>query len=220
MAKMNLNFIFIGLISILVLLSCKDTSTGTKQVEETAIGEKGYIASYVKENSSIMIQKTTDSNVDFQEDAYWTYNGFSFTPEKNIQMTAIGGLIAETGTYLFELYSGYPSAQEPDTLLVDNITIGSVNEFQYKEIEPIFLAAGGYYVLWYKSDSYASVYDLGLGHNQSNSMNIISKPLTYNEITLNWNFEYYDSPRILVGPGEWDGGILRGLVDFKYQIVE
>lgn len=212
---MKISFISIGLITTLLLLSCKSTPSGT----EIAIGEDGFLAAYIKENPSIIVQKTTESDVYHQEDVEITYTGYTFSTQKDITVTEIGALVAKKGTYKFELYAGSPNSSEPEILYQDSLTIDNVDEFQYMETEPILLTAAGNYVLWYENENYESVYDLGLGFNQPDTTNMIFKPLFFNEVILYWNFSDFVAPGRYY-TGEWNDGILRGLVDFKYQIME
>lgn len=223
---MKLKFFLFVFITFLMLLSCSDTPTDSEHedddiefTDETTIGEDGYIGAFIQENSEFIIQKTTESEVSYPQNVNWANTGYNFSPEKNIKITAIGGMVAETGTYKFELYSGFPFSTEPVILFADSITISSTDEFQYLEVDPISLTAGGYYVLWYKNESYDSVYDLGLGYNQPDDANIFPKPFTFNEVTIDWAFYEFSSPS-QSGGGEWHQGLLRGLVDFKYQIIE
>jgi hypothetical protein len=204
--------------AILLFVSC------TKKNSDPA-EQPGILGSYLKANPEIIIQKTTQSMIGYQ-DGYATYRGYQFKPSKDMKITEIGGRIAQNGTYKIIISNtdgGWTKDNGWTEILTDSITITNTGVFQYKKItQNIILKAGKNYVIRYFNKSHDSVFDAGLGSQPG----IIELPLIIDDIEID-NIYYSYELKITGGYLTMEqglanslGGILRGLVDFKYELVQ
>ena len=169
-------FYFLLLIS---LLSCG------KDDVIPASPKQGLLEEYFNDNPKIIIQKTTDSNVVY-EGGVATYRGYVFSPIVDINLTAIGGRIAEKGTYKYEVFKlNEYWVSINDTLLMESINVQDINNFQYINLKKeIHLSPKERYLIRYFNENHNSVYDAGLGTSHSDAVNYIQFPLTLKEIEI------------------------------------
>lgn len=184
----------------------------------------GLLGTYLSQNPKINIVKTTQSKVVYDPTAQ-TDRGYMFSPLKSLTMTAIGGRIALKGKFSFQLFHLQPDQNYVDISFVnglgslifsDSVVIDDITKFVYKEINPITLQSGEKYLLRYFNKSHESVYDAGLGYGQTDASNIIKFPLIIDKVQVMATYYTYKGPYGET-EGEFDLGILRGLVDFKYK---
>jgi hypothetical protein len=220
------------LLAIVLLASCiKDDSTtddnNNEDNNDTIPKTLGLIENFLLSRPSVVVQRCQLSDIGY-DGQHATYRGYIFKPGKNIKITKIGGRIAATGTYPVEIYqlsSSEFSFLKTDTMLVDSISISDISVFQYKDLTtPVILQANQRYVIRYFSEGHFAVYDAGLGYYQSDEINDLAFPLKYlyNAIEGSY-FTYHDlfhGEYVMLSEGEFRYGIIRGLVDFKYEVVE
>ena len=210
----NLLYLFL----IIFFVSCKkDNSDPVPQ-------DPGLLEGYIIENPSITVQKTTESLITY-EDAYATNRGYHFTPLKNIKITAIGGRIAEKGMFTIKIRNidnGWSKGEGWVDVLVDSISITSTSKFQYKPVDKeVILTSGHKYLISYFNKSHNSLFDL----KTSASPGYIEMPLIIKDIQI--EREYYSYEQKIIGGYMTVQetftnalGILRGLADLKYEVVE
>jgi hypothetical protein len=186
--------------------------------------DPGLLEGYIIENPSITVQKTTESLIPY-EDAYATSRGYHFTPLKNIKITAIGGRIAEKGMFTIKIRNidnGWSKGEGWVDVLVDSIKITSTSKFQYKPVDKeVILTSGHKYLISYFNKSHNSLYDL----KNSSEPGFIEMPLIIKDVQI--EREYYSYDQIIIGGYMTVQetftnalGILRGLADLKYEVVE
>lgn len=201
----------------IVVISC--TKKNSDPVEQVP----GIIESYLKDNPEIIVQKTTASVIPFR-DGYATYRGYHFKPLKDIKITEVGGRIAEKGTYKIKISNidtGWSKGNGWTDILTDSININNTGVFQFKKVsQDIILKADKNYVIYYFNLSHNSVYDAGLGYQPVS----IVLPLKIDEVEIERIYYSYEQ-KITGGYLTMEegftnslGGILRGLVDFKYEV--
>lgn len=209
---------FFYLMAIVLIASCKkdnlDSTSGS-----------GFIEDFLNINPKIAVGKTSESNVIYQGGVA-TYRGYIFKPLHGMKISAIGGRIAEFGTFKIEIYHINNSyLWGKDTLMIDSVNINNINKFQYKNINhDLILIANERYLIRYFNKSHNSVYDAGLGYSQSNLLNIIRFPLKINDIEIEIPYYTYEissnAEYFTITEETWNYGILRGLVDFKYELTK
>jgi hypothetical protein len=209
--KKLLNLMLIALL----LFSC------TKDESDPEDQNPGLIGTFLKENSDIVIQKTTESTIGYR-DGFATKRGYHFIPLKNIKITHVGGKVARNGTYkiyIFNIDGGWSKHDSWTEVLFDSISITNTDNFKYKQVEKdITLTANKNYVICYFNPDHTYVYDAKLGTR--------SFPLVFDDIEI--PRVYYSYERMIVTnensimeEGFTNGlGVLRGLVDFKYELIE
>jgi len=208
----------LSLIVIVLIVSC------TKKSSDPVQQDPGMLEGYLKENPGITVQKTTSSLISYRN-GYATSRGYHFKPLKDIKITDIGGKIAEKGTFKIKISNidtGWSKDNGWTDILTDSITITDISSFQYKTVsKEIILNADKNYVISYFNLSHNSVYDAGSGLQNE----YIGMPLKINDIEIERIYWTYDM--ILDGvyqsmeQGFTNGlGLFRGLVDFKYELVQ
>jgi hypothetical protein len=205
--------------SLLFIISCgKDEVNPIEQ-------NSGILKDYLDENPNITILKTEESSIPYGG-GFATYRGFIFIPMDNIKVTAVGGMIAKQGSYVFELYKlDEYGVDKVDTILTQNISIRDVNKFEYYSVsKQINLSKNERYLIRYFNESHKSVYDAGLGYFQPDMENLITFPVSMEDILIAIPYYSYhwknNNEYLLHHEGSFDRGIFRGLVDFKYELVE
>jgi hypothetical protein len=210
------NFLYLFL--IIFFVSCKKDNT------DPVPQEPGLLEGYIKENPSITVQKTTESAIPY-EDGYATNRGYHFTPLKNIKITAIGGRIAEKGMFTIKIRNidnGWSKGEGWIDVLVDSINITSTSKFMYKTVDKdVILSTGHKYLISYFNKSHNSLYDA----KNSADPGYIGMPLIIQDVQI--EREYYSYEQHIIGGYMTMQetftnalGILRGLVDMKYEVVE
>ena len=210
---------YLFLVPIIFLISCEKDSV------EPNGKNVGFVANYLKNNPGISIIKTTESNIVYVGGVS-TYRGYIFTPSADLNIIAIGGRIAEPGTYKFEIYKmddWWLSTM--DTLLADNITITDVRSFQYKNTSgKIFLSKNQRYLVRYFNESHNSVYDAGTGWSSTDTKNYIPFPVKMDDIEIEVPYYTYHTKHNggywSYQSGTFNSGILRGLIDFRYELAK
>ena len=208
------NYFFI--ILVIFLISCE---------KDDVEPEFGFLGNYLKNNPEISILKTSESDVVYARDAA-TYRGYVFRPLVDLKLNSFGGRIAEHGVYKFEIFKLDKWSVSPiDTLLMASIKISNINSFQYKNInKEILLLANERYLIRYFNVNHNSVYDAGLGIWQSDIMNEIRFPLIIDDIEIEIPYYTYHAKHNdkywLFQEGTFNYGILRGLIDFKYELAK
>lgn len=213
------------LIALVLIISCNkesnDSTDDNNGIPE--VNDYGVLGTYLTEKR-LVIQKATLSQIEYDH-IRTTYRGYIFTPEKDMKITEIGGRIAETGKYRFEIYRLDPEVyfSKIETILVDSVTITDISIFQYKKlVDGPLLESNQKYIFRYFNQDHNSVYDAGLGRYQDDDYNNIKFPLKIKDITIESSYYTYNItingeifPAI---EGEFWLGIIRGLVDFKYEL--
>jgi hypothetical protein len=207
------------LIPIIFLISC------AKDDVNPSIKNIGFLDDYLKKNPDITILKTTESNIVYTGGVA-TYRGYIFKPLEDLKLNAIGGRIAKQGIYKFEILKldgGWYSTC--DTLFMDSINITNISSFQYKNVDKdIILFGNERYIFRYFNENHNSVYDAGLGFSQSDTINYIKFPLAIEDVEIEIPYytyqKLYDGEYRMYQGGTFNLGILRGLIDFKYEIAE
>jgi len=205
---------FFYFIILVLIASCKKEDANSNL-------SSGLLEGFLNSNPKIAIQKTTYSNVSYDE-YYSTFRGYAFVPLHNIKISAIGAKIAGYGTFKIEILDWNNMM---DTLLTDSIKITNTSIFQFKNINhELMLNANKTYIIRYFNINHNFVYDAGLGYGQSDTINIIKFPLTINDIKILSPYytytSYYNGNYYNIGEGLWNSGIFRGLVDFKYELTK
>ena len=207
------------LLLIIVLISCD------KDDVKPNIKESGFLENYLTNNPRISVLKTTDSHVVYTGGVA-THRGYVFKPLADLKVTSFGGRIAEPGVYNFELFklnAWWVSVN--DTLLLDSINITNTSSFQYKRIDKeILLLKNEKYLIRYFNETHNSVYDAGIGWSPTDTTNYIRFPLVVDDVEIEipyytyhtkFNGQYWQTQA-----GTFNYGILRGLIDFKYELVK
>jgi len=207
---------FLYYVGIVIIASCKKEDSNSNLDLN-----RGLLEGYLYSNPKIIVQKTTYSSISYDQ-YYSTYRGYVFSPSQDIKISAIGGRIAGFGTFKIEIYRGWTS--DRDTLLIDSININKTSIFQYKNINrELILKANEEYLIRYFNINHNFVFDAGLGYG-SDATNILQFPLIIKDIKiLSPYYMYlnlYNGNYYTIDEGIWFGGILRGLVDFKYELTK
>ena len=210
---------FFYLISLFLLASCNKEEVAPVRVAPV---KPGILENFIKADPTITLQKTTQSAYHFENAA--TYRGYVFKPLSNIRITAIGGKIAEKGNYKIEIFSSESGNWKSDTLLVENIQITDTQKFQYKELgKGLELAAHKSYIIRYFNESHNSVYDAVLPRTYQSATNPFS-PIKIGDIEVEKQYYTYhyknNGEYYVVSEGVFSNSLFRGLVDFKYDLME
>lgn len=208
---------FFYFMAIVLIASCKKDD-----LDSTS--SYGSLEGFLNNNPKIILRKTSESNVPYKG-GFATYRGYIFRPLYGMRISAIGGKIAELGTFKIEIYHINNNLWgRRDTLLIDSVNINNTNKFQFKNINhDLILLANEQYLIRYFNKNHNSVYDAGLGYSQPDPLNNIKFPLIINDLEIeipyytyetSYNGKYYTTTE-----GTWNEGIMRGLVDFKYELT-
>lgn len=206
------------LLLLISIVSCKKGDT------DQPAQNPGLIEGYLKENPSITVQKTNMSTVPYN-DSYATSRGYHFNPLKDVKITEIGGRIAEKGIFKIKISNidnGWSKGDGWVDVLIDSINITSTAIFQYKAVnKEVILLSGHKYLISYFNINHNSVYDAGTGSLSG----YVQMPLTIKDIEI--EREYYSYDQNIIGgyrtieEGFTNGlGLIRGLVDFKYELAK
>lgn len=211
------------LLLIFLLISC-----GKNESEEIIPEPEsyGFIEGFIKADPNVILEKTTESDWTFNPNAE-THRGYMFIPKKDIRITEIGGKIAQTGIYDLELFLLDDNANflKSDTLLSFAISITDINNFQYKKVsENIVLLSGKRYLIRYYNKTHDSVYDIIIP--ETYPYDAYSHPLKTEDLEVEqmyYTYLIYNPDGILIDGTE--GGIkgrniMRGLPDFRYELIE
>ena len=202
-------------IAIVLIASCKKEDVSTNP-------SLGFLESWLNNNPRIYITKTIDSNIHFERGVA-TYRGYTFKPLYDVKITAIGGKIAETGTFKIVI-SDIEDFYFLNPIYVDSVVVSNIQKFQYKTVkQEIVLSANKLYIIAYLNKSHSSVYDALYMDYVPNAINNIVLPLLINDISINMTYYSYgliDNGvyRVLSGGGVMGHAEMRGLVDFKYEL--
>jgi len=197
--------------------------------DEPITNNFGIIEEFIGQDSEIKVEPISIVNSNYQSNAA-TKRGYFFKPSVDIEITALGGLMAKTGEYEIELYEFFEDAivvEDVDPILKHMVSITETEEFQFSELEnKIVLQANKSYILRYFDINHESVYDVVLP--DSYNINQTYHPQTIKIIEFQKaHFAYYNFREILgeyqlSSEGTFEGSnlFLRGIPDFKYQIKE
>lgn len=210
-------------IILVLIISCETEDSNSikdNSIKENSIKEQGLLEGYLNNNPKIIVQKTTYSQISYNK-YYSTYRGYVFTPIQNIKIKAIGARIAGYGTFKIEIYR-WP--YKIDTLLIDSVTINNTSIFQYKNItRELILKPNEEYLIRCFNINHNFVFDAGLGYG-NDTTNILNFPLLIKDVKILCPYyaytSSYDGNFYTIIEGIWFGGILRGLVDFKYELTK
>jgi hypothetical protein len=210
---------FFYFLAIVLIASCKKDDLDS-------ISSSGFLEGFFYNNPKIIVRKTIESNIAYQGGVA-TYRGYIFKPLYDMRISAIGGRIAELGTFKIEIYQLHNTGiwGSRDTLLIDSVNINNINKFQFKNINhDLILLANEQYLIRYFNKNHNSVYDAGLGYSQPDQLNNIKYPLEINDIEIETPYYTYETSYNgkyhTTTEGTWSDGILRGLVDFKYELTK
>jgi len=206
-------------------ISCeKEESSLANEDGYPIVVDLGFLGKYLKKNYDISVIKTTESYYNY-DSTMATSRGYVFETLNKLKITEVGGLIAEKGVYRFEIYGLKKNMSNEIFFWQDSIEITKTDSFQYKKLkEEIILNKFEKYVIQYFSKDHNSIYDAGACYISTDLKDCIEFPLKIDDVKiLSASYEYYwnsNGEYMLDGVGRWQGGILRGLVDFKYEILE
>ncbi|RDV16549.1 hypothetical protein DXT99_04980 [Pontibacter diazotrophicus] len=205
--------VLIYFIAVVILVSCN------KKEEVEPVSSPGFLEGYLKANSRIGVSEVNEPNVNPHEKELDIYRGYYIVPSSNIKINALGARMPEKGTYEITVTSGALwDFVNRDHILVDSITIGDTSKFQFKSVDQgLALSANNRYLIAIKYKKHNSVYEAKYQDHQPNGVNSFLIPLVINDIEIESLFyhgtrDYYPVK----------GGIeaIRGLVDFKYELIK
>ena len=201
---------------MLLTLSCSEKSDDPTPIDlDPACTSCGVVEKYLRLNQ-LTVEPINKSKYSY-EDMYATKRGIILKPEKKIHITAMGGMFRETGVYTLELC-------KMDVSPMGSITVNATgtDTFVFEKLStPIILEARIEYIIWYCGKNHDSVYDVWLKENDA----IFAQPATLSsEVTLTyvaWSYLQQCSDEVSSHGYFMNSNLLlRGIVDFKYEIVD
>lgn len=186
----------------------------------------GFIEKFINDNPRIGVSIASPL-IYGSVNSYASYRGYVFKPLSNIKINAIGGRIAETGVFKIIICEGHGYNYDLKPMLIDSINISNIDQFQYKNIsKQLILSANNIYTIIYLNKTKYSIFDAGYKTYKENAVNAIELPLLVNGINIESTFCFYGMmvsggffPMYWIEESDYVQ-ILRGLVDFKYEVVK
>lgn len=209
-------------LAFVLIISC------TKSNNDLETKSLGIFEEFITKDNEITVVPIHRGNLDYSGHANPTSRGFYFSPLVDIELTAIGGLMAKTGDYkieIIEISEFWALSLNDPIILTQNITITNINEFQFTELDnELLLHSNRNYVIKYFDENHDSVYDVLLPNSYNNGLLLQPKQIKDIELEMMYYAYYYEIDGELYISDE--GGsqhsilFLRGIIDFKYHIKE
>jgi len=176
----------------------------------------GVVEKFLASHDDYIVEPINKWNSGYEDSG--TRRGFYFIVDKKIRIKAVGGLFRKKGTYPIEIRSGIT------TLYATTVTANDTATFAFENVTADFqLTPGVPYILLYCGENHDSVYDLSLVRDKWTDKML--QPFDFGDVNFITMFYNYTNDCSYVGPqgyGSWDtnGIFMRGIVDFKYEVVE
>jgi hypothetical protein len=177
----------------------------------------GVIENFSLKNSSRFIVEPINSQKMSYDNRFGTRRGVTFSVEKTIRLTAIGGLFRKQGDFVVELISsGTP-------IYTATVTVTDTENFTFKEVNTdVQLSPGNFYLFRYCDVDHDSIYDIWFLNPASEPQ--LLQPQDLGDVRLEAiYYNYLQDCSATSYSGNYfhhSGLLMRGIVDFKYEIIE
>jgi len=199
-------------LGLVLLFSCKKDDINSSP---------GVLEGHFNDNPSIGVSKKTEKYIHPSEIACGIYRGYFFTPTVNIKITDVGLRVPGIGEYSIILTKGSNTTFYYDGGYIFNevISISDTNNFQFIRIKgELLLSANERYLITYYNTYQNYYYEA----KSLDSPQKIRSPLEINGIKIGEvyiHYRFYINGVGWTGDGGYGHGILKGFVDFKYELI-